>query len=107
MPSRLNNTTMKTLKEIYGKREIMLVAHRVAKECKQSMSESLKEAWAWFKKNSSTFKCYLGVVIKEKRKQFLSGFNLKRAILSQPTDTALTYTFNNQVFDTKYDMLYR
>lgn len=98
---------MKTLKEVYGKREIMLVAHRVAKECKQSMSKSLKESWAWFKKNSSTFKCYLGVVIKEKRKRILSGFNLKRAILSQPTCTASTYTFKDQVFDTKYDMLYR
>jgi 16S rRNA C1402 (ribose-2'-O) methylase RsmI len=100
-------STMKTLKEIYGKREIMLVAHRVAKECKQSMSKSLKESWAWFKKNSSTFKCYLGVVIKEKRKQILSGFNLKRAILSQPVGTASTYTFQNQVFDEKYNILFQ
>ena len=98
---------MEALNKIYGKREIMLVAHRVAKECKQSMSKSLKEAWAWFKKNSSTFKCYLGVVIKEKRKQVLSGFNLKRAILSQPVDTASAYTFKNQVFDTKYNCLFR
>ena len=98
---------METLNKIYGKREIMLVAHFVAKRFKLTMSDALKDSWRWFKKNSSTFKCYLSVVIKEKRKQVLSGFNLKRAILSQPVDTDSTYTFQNQVFDIKYDMLYR
>ena len=100
-------STMETLNKIYGKREIMLVAHRVAKECKQSMSKSLKEAWAWFKKNSSTFKCYLGVVIKEKRKAILNSVDFKKVAMSQPTQTAVTYTFMNQVFDTKYNCLFR
>lgn len=99
---------MEALNKTYGKREIMLVAHRVAKECKPlSMSKSLKEAWAWFKKNSSTFKCYLGVVIKEKRKAILSGVDFKKVAMSQPTQTAATYTFMNQVFDTKYNCLFR
>ena len=38
---------------------------------------------------------------------YAGGFNLKRAILSQPVDTASTYTFQNQVFDTKYNCLFR
>ena len=98
---------MKTLKEIFGKREIMLVAHFIAKRFKLTMSDALKDSWRWFKSNSSNFTFYLGSIIKNKRKQVLSGFNLKRAILSQPTCTASTYTFKDQVFDTKYDMLYR
>ena len=98
---------MKTLKEVYGKREIMLVAHFVAKRFKLTMSDALKDSWRWFKSNSSNFTFYLGSIITKRRKQVLSGFNLRRAILSQPVDTDSTYTFQNQVFDIKYDMLYR
>ena len=98
---------MKTLNKIYGKREIMLVAHFIAKRFKLTMSDALKVSWRWFKSNSSNFTFYLSSIIKNRRKQVLSDFNLKRAILSQPVDTASTYNFQNQVFDTKYNCLFR
>lgn len=98
---------METLNKIYGKREIMLVAHKVAKRYKQSMSQSLKDAWRWFKSGSSDFKNYLRIVIKEKRVAILNSVDFKNIAMSQPTQTATTYNFHGQVFDTKYDMLYR
>ena len=81
---------METLNKIYGKREVMLVAHFIAKRFKLTMSDALKDSWRWFKSNSSNFTFYLSSIIKNRRKQVLSGFNLKRAILSQPTGTAST-----------------
>ena len=98
---------METLNKIYGKREIMLVVHFIAKRFKLTMSDALKDSWRWFKSNSSNFTFYLSSIIKNRRKQILNGFNLKRAILSQPVDTVSTYNFQNQVFDTKYNCLFR
>lgn len=36
---------METLNKIYGKREIMLVAHFIAKRFKLTMSDALKDSW--------------------------------------------------------------
>lgn len=98
---------METLNKIYGKREIMLVAHFIAKKFNLTMSEALKDSWRWFKSNSSNFTFYLGAIIKNKRKAILNKIDFRRIVMSQPTQTEATYTFNNQVFDTKYNCLYR
>ena len=99
--------TMKTRNKTYGKREIMLVAHQIAKQFKLTMSEALKDAWRWFKSNSSNFTYYLSIVIKNKRKAILNSVDFKNIAMSQPTQTAVTYNFHGQVFDMKYNCLYR
>ena len=98
---------METLNKIYGKREIMLVAHFIAKKFKLTMSEALKDSWRWFKSNSSNFTYYLSTVIKNKRKAILNSVDFKNIAMSQPTQTAVTYNFHGQVFDAKYNCLYR
>ena len=60
---------MKTLKEVYGKREIMLVAHFIAKKFKLTMSDALKDSWRWFKSNSSNFTFYVGSILRISEKQ--------------------------------------
>ena len=98
---------MKTLNKIYGKREIMLVAHQIAKQFKLTMSEALKDSWRWFKSNSSNFTYYLSIVIKNKRKAILNSVDFKKIAMTQTTQTAVTYNFHGQVFGTKYNCLFR
>lgn len=64
---------MKTRFTQYGKKAIMLVAHAVAKRHKQSIGDSLRDAWQWFKSGSRCFTGYPRVTIKNKRLTALKG----------------------------------
>ena len=77
---------MKTRFTQYGKKEIMLVAHAVAKRHKQSIGDSLRDAWRWFKSGSRCFTEYLRMTIKNKRLAALKGVNVRNIILGQPVD---------------------
>lgn len=78
---------MKTRFTQYGKKEIMLVAHAVVKRHKQSIGDSLRDAWQWFKSGSRSFTGYLRMTIKNKRLTALKGMNVRNTILGQPEET--------------------
>ena len=96
---------MKTLE--FGKREIMLVAHKVAKRCKQSFRESLRDAWRWYKSGSADFFSFLGLSIKEKRKNNLNSFDIKGFVSSMRGCTHTTVSFQGWIWDNKYNSLFK
>lgn len=74
----------------FGRREIMLVAHTLVRRFKQTLSESLRDAWRWFKSGNANFKSYLGMPILAKRKESLNNFSLVEVFQSQRNGSVTT-----------------
>ena len=97
---------MKTRFTQYGKKAIMLVAHAVAKRHKQSIGDSLRDAWQWFKSGSRNFTEYLRMTIKNKRVAVLKGVNVRNIILGQPVETGANFSPLGWLWSEIYNILF-
>lgn len=84
----------------------MLVAHAVAKRFKQSLRESLRDAWRWFKSGSRNFTEYLRMTIKNKRLRVLEGVDVRNIILGQSDNTKANYSPLGWLWSEIYNILF-
>lgn len=96
---------MKT-NNVFGKREIMLVAHCIAKRFKQSFSESLRDAWRWFKSDNQNFADYLKMIIKAKRTKSMEDFDAKNVIAAIANNVCSKVSFSGWFWNEGYNALF-